>query len=360
MLIGFSQPNIAFAGLFRPLSAPSVKDLSSERETEGESLKRWYIFRWMVQKSNILSLSLRPMDESSSLAEGARGTPQLNFSKKLSIFGNRYAILIPRNETKEGFRLNILLVDDERLNLDNLDYVLECVVPSAPRVGFYKASQALEYIQTHPVDVAFLDINMRGIDGITMAKILQDINPNVNIIFCTGYSEYAMDALDLNFSGYLMKPVTEDKVRKALENLRHPLEPEKRVKFRCFGNFEVFCDGAPIWFKYNRTKELLAYLVDRNGTSVSLKELSAVLFEDYMHRSYMYQIRLDLVSTLEQLGIDDILLQSRGYLGINKEKVSCDYYDYLDSKVPPPIQEYMTQYSFSEATFASIFLDSNQ
>lgn len=254
--------------------------------------------------------------------------------------------------------MNIILVDDERLNLDNLDYVLECVIPSEPRVGFYKASQALEYIQTHPVDVAFLDINMRGIDGITIAKILQDINPNVNIIFCTGYSEYAMDALDLNCSGYLMKPVTEDKVRKALENLRHPVEPQKRVKFRCFGNFEVFLDGSPLWFKYNRTKELLAYLVDRNGNSVSLKELSAVLFEDDMHRSYMYQIRLDLINTLTELGVIDILVQSRGYLGIDREKVSCDYFDYLDGKIAPPVQEYMTQYSFSEATFAAIFPDS--
>lgn len=253
--------------------------------------------------------------------------------------------------------MNIILVDDEKLNLENLEYVIDKVIPEASRVCFNKASQALEYIQDHPIDVAFLDINMRGIDGITIAKILQDKCPNVNIIFCTGYSEYALDALDINCSGYLMKPVTEDKVRKALENLRHPLEMGNRVKIRCFGNFEVFCDGTPIGFKYNRTKELLAYLVDRNGISISLKELSAVLFEDDLHRSYMYQIRLDLVNTLTTLGIEDILVQSRGYLGINKEKVDCDFFDFLDKKIQPPVQEYMTQYSFSEATFASIFLD---
>lgn len=251
--------------------------------------------------------------------------------------------------------MNVILVDDERLNLENLEYLMDIVLPNANRISFAKARQALEYIRDHPIDIAFLDINMRGIDGITIAKALQDASPNANIIFCTGYTEYALDALGIHCSGYLLKPITETKVREALSHLRHPLEPEKRVKFRCFGNFEVYCDNKPVWFKYNRTRELLAYLVDRNGVSVSLKELSAILFEDDLHRSYMYQIRLDLVNTLVELGVDDILVQSRGFLGIDKEKVSCDYYDYLDDKLVPPIQEYMTQYSFSEATFASIF-----
>lgn len=253
--------------------------------------------------------------------------------------------------------MNIILVDDEKLNLNALEYTLAQVLPSVTPVCFNKASQALAYIQENQIDIAFLDINMRGIDGITIAKIMQEHWPNANIIFCTGFSEYALDALDLNCSGYLMKPVSEEKVRKALNNLRHPVELGKRVKFRCFGNFEAYLDGNPIWFKYNRTKELLAYLVDRNGVSVSMKELSAILFEDDLHRSYMYQIRLDLVNTLAELGIEDILLQSRGYLGIDRERVECDYYDYLDKKIEPPVQEYMTQYSFSEATYATIFMD---
>lgn len=253
--------------------------------------------------------------------------------------------------------MDIILVDDEKLNLDNLEYVIDRVLPDAHRESFSKASLALAHIQDHPVDIAFLDIQMRGIDGITIAKCVQDHWPNANIIFCTGYSEYALDALDIHCSGYLLKPITEEKVRKAVEHLRYPIRQKKRVAFRCFGNFEAYCDGTPIWFKYNRTKELLAYLVDRNGVSVSMKELAAVLFEDDQHRSYMYQIRLDLVNTLTELGAADILIQSRGHLGINRDMVSCDYFDYLDKKITPPVQEYMTQYSFPEATCAALFMN---
>ena len=172
--------------------------------------------------------------------------------------------------------------------------------------------------------------------------------------------KFAMKAsrvsLDMNCSAYLLKPITEEKIRNAAANLRYPVFDEKRVELRCFGNFEAFCDGSPIQFKYNRTKELLAYLTDRNGTRCSMKELSAVLFENDQHRSYMYQIRLDLVNTLEALGVGDILVQSRGYLGIARDRVKCDYFDYLDHKIDAPAREYMTQYSFGERTCAALFM----
>ena len=89
----------------------------------------------------------------------------------------------------------------------------------------------------------------------------------------------------------------------------------------------------------------------------SMKELSAVLFGDDQHRSYMYQIRLDLVNTLNALGVGDIISQSHGYLGVMCSKVKCDYYDYLDHKIEAPLREYMTQYSFGEQTFATLFME---
>ena len=251
--------------------------------------------------------------------------------------------------------MQVLLVDDERLNLENLKDIAEKLLPNAAIASFSKASPALEFIRDNPVDIAFLDIEMRGTNGITMAEILRTHNPKVNVIFCTGYSEYSLDAWNLDCSGYLLKPITEEKVLHALSNLRYPLPEQKRVRFQCFGNFEAYCDGVPISFKYNRTKEFLAYLVDRNGASCSLKELSAVLFEDEEHRSYIYQIRLDLLNTLSALGVEDILVQTRGKIGICKEKVSCDYYDYLDGGPLPAVQEYMTQYSFGEQTCAALF-----
>lgn len=246
--------------------------------------------------------------------------------------------------------LNILLVDDEKLCLESLKMVVSKVLPDAQCTTFRKASEALAYIAEHDVDMAFLDINMRGISGITIANELRVKNPRMNIFFCTGYEEYALAAWELNSSGYLLKPITEEKVRNAIENMRYPIEDRPRVELRCFGNFEVYCDGVPIVFKYKRTKEMLAYLVDRNGASCSIAEIESALFENSDHRSYLNQMRLDLLNTLEDLGVQDILIKNHGHLAIARDNVKCDYFDYLDHKTDVKVFEYMSLYSFAENT----------
>ena len=250
-----------------------------------------------------------------------------------------FAAPIDKEAEGEG-GVNVILVDHEKQSLENLEYIVQKVLPGALLASFHHAAHALEYIKTHRMDIAFLDVHVPGADSIALAKTLQQKYPRVNLLFCSDCADYAMTAWDMNCSAYLLKPITEEKIRNAAANLRYPVFDEKRVELRCFGNFEAFCDGSPIQFKYNRTKELLAYLTDRNGTRCSMKELSAVLFENDQHRSYMYQIRLDLVNTLGALGVGDILIQSRGYLGIARDRVKCDYFDYFDHKIDAPAREY--------------------
>lgn len=253
-------------------------------------------------------------------------------------------------------KINVLLVDDERLNLDLLNLLVSRILPNAKISPFISSTEAMNYIKDNKVDIAFLDINMRVIDGMKMSKRILELYPNCNVIFCTGYKEYALDAWKVNASGYLLKPVSEEKIRKALENLRNEVPDSNRVSFKCFGNFEVYCDGIPVKFKYNKTKEFIAYLVDRNGVKCKMREIGAAIFPDEGSRSYLYQIRLDFINTFRKLGVEDIILQSKGLIGIDKSKVQCDYYDYLESGTEPMVKEYMSQYSFAEITYASIFL----
>ena len=73
-----------------------------------------------------------------------------------------------------------------------------------------------------------------------VAKRLKDINPKMNIIFVTGFSEYKGDAMDMKASGYIMKPVTKEDVERELNDLRYPsMLPKKDalLKVQCFGNF---------------------------------------------------------------------------------------------------------------------------
>lgn len=264
--------------------------------------------------------------------------------------------------------MRILAVDDEKLMLESLCDCIREAAPEAELVSFGSASKASAYVEQEQVDVAFLDIRMRGMDGIELGKRIKVRHPNANIVMCTGYDDYIFEAVnEVRCNGYLMKPVHTEDIRTELANLRIPLlSPEKKQKLylRCFGNFEVFVDGRPLKFQSIKTKELLAYLVDRCGAVCRNGEIMAVLWEDEgSHESYLKKCRKDLLETLEDAGFRDVVVQQWGGMGIDRQRVGCDYYEWLDGTVEGLNAfngEYMSQYSWSENTrgmFEKISLD---
>ena len=255
--------------------------------------------------------------------------------------------------------MRIIAVDDEKIALEGLLNILKKVAQGEEIQGFRFGKKALEYARDNLCDVAVLDIEMRDLKGTVLAEKLKELNPNINIIFTTGYSEYAPEAFSMHASGYLMKPVTSEKVKRELEELRNPVkgQREKRIHIRTFGNFEVFDpEGRQIKFRYKKTKELLAYLVDRRGDLCSMQECMEILWEDEdpaSHISYAKNLRADLRKCLEEAGAGDALARQRGYLAIVPDKVYCDYYEYLkgfsgDGTVY--LGEYMNQYEWAQTS----------
>lgn len=114
--------------------------------------------------------------------------------------------------------MNTLIVDDEKMILSMITQRVRNVLPCAELHPFSKSREAAEYADTAFVDLAFLDINMPGMDGLTLAKHLKKLIPGISIVFCTGYSEYADEAARIG-DGYITKPVTEEKIKKALEQI---------------------------------------------------------------------------------------------------------------------------------------------
>ena len=177
--------------------------------------------------------------------------------------------------------MNILLVDDEKHNLEDLKESLIALCPNDEVNAFLRGDTALEFARDHRIDVAFLDINMPVISGIDLAKELKKNQPFVNIIFCTAYSEYMAEAIRLHASGYITKPYVVKDIERELGNLLHPIKGEMPEIFvRTFGDFDVFVGGVAVTFLRAKCKELLAYLVWKKGGIANRQELVAVLFED--------------------------------------------------------------------------------
>lgn len=258
----------------------------------------------------------------------------------------------------------VLVVDDEQLIREGSAKVIQDSMPHAEIVKCGSSAEALEEVQKKPFDVAFLDIEMPNMNGVELAKRIKKVSPDTNIIFSTAYPQYAGEAFGLHASGYVTKPLNKDKVEAELKELRRPIEGDDRgLRVQAFGNFEVFYDGVPLKFKYQKTKELLAYLIDRNCAVVDIGEIRATLWDDDEDRtSYIKQLRKDLMDTLKKVGADDAIVVMRGGIGVIPAKVKCDFFDYLagDAKgINSYHGEYMQQYSWSEMTHGSLEMRGN-
>ncbi|MGN0622192.1 MAG: response regulator [Porcipelethomonas sp.] len=261
--------------------------------------------------------------------------------------------------------MKILAVDDEKIALEGLESAIKNAAPGAEVYGFKRPEEALEFCSNNKCEVAFLDIEMRGSNGIETAENLKKTNPQINIIFTTGYDSYSIDAFRLHASGYIMKPVTDEKVAVELKNLRNPVEEEKSgLKVQCFGNFEVFYEGRPLKFSRSKTKELFAYLVDRRGASINTEQLCAILWEDKTDtpalRKQIRNLVCDLRSVLRTVDAEDVFITIRNSFSIDPEKIDCDFYRFCKGETEKVYSnEYMSQYSWAEMRVASVTADEN-
>ncbi len=255
--------------------------------------------------------------------------------------------------------MKILAVDDEYFALELLKRALDEVAGGETIYPCRDVRSALDVARQNKIDVAFLDIHMPEMIGIQLALELKRLNPKINIIFATGFSEHMKEGIDLRMSGYIMKPVTPEAVRCELENLRNPIEwrSERRVKILTFGNFDVFVDGEPLKFERKQAKEILAYLVDKRGTSATYAELAAMLWEDGEYdRTKQKNLQVyiaSLVKTLVGVGINDLILKNRQGILVNTRIVDCDYYRFLEGDVRAINSftgQYMSAYSWAEFT----------
>ena len=246
--------------------------------------------------------------------------------------------------------MRILLVDDEQLQVLRLENACKKVLPDGDYFSYTNPVQAIEKIQDKMIDIAFLDIEMPKFNGIQLAKKLKKINPNTKIIFVTAYNEYALEAFKVHASGYITKPVNESKIKEEIDALGDSisLTPSKLIQVKCFGNFEVFCNGEPLKFSYKKSKEVFAYLIDREGSAININELNAVLWEED-HPSYLRNLIADVQATLKNVGANDVFIKRHNECYVDVEKIDCDAYEYKKGN-PDAIRmyrgEYMIQYSW--------------
>lgn len=259
--------------------------------------------------------------------------------------------------------MTIIAVDDNRDGLDLISDLIYEKDPDSEILEFEDPLSALAYAREQTVDTAFISITMSELDGLELGRYLRDLNPCINLIFMGEDEGDAYDALDMHASGYFIKPADEKGVSRELDDLRYPeyRKEHKRVFAQTFGDFEIFADGKPIEFKYKKTKEILAVLINKKGAQTTNGELIATMWEEDgdpdKKRSYISNLRQDLQNTMTRLKLDGLILKQRGSMAIAVDKIECDLYDWLEKKGKSRYTytgSYMEQYSWSEFYHAEL------
>ena len=259
--------------------------------------------------------------------------------------------------------MNAICVDDEA-------EVLEHTVSACRRMGllpevrgFTEPREALRWAEENPVDLALLDIHMPGMTGLTLARELRVRSPRTAIIFLTASDRYALDAYEVHPTSYLLKPLDEARLARevAYALARCTAAGTARIAVHTFGHFEILLDGRTLSFRRSKSKELLAYLVDRMGAGVTRQDAFAALWEDRVYDAPM-QKQLDVVirslrDTLQQNGIGELFELKNRNLRIRPELIDCDLYRFLagdERAVNSYFGEYMSQFTWASDTEARL------
>ena len=257
----------------------------------------------------------------------------------------------------------IFAVDDEMAMLSELHESIREARPEAEIHDFKFAAEALKAITENGLipDVVFSDIELPGMNGLDLAVRIKQLAPMAKTIFVTAYSQYALEAYRQHINGYVLKPIDTEQIRRELDYLMEPCRQESgKMQVRCFGYFEVYWHGKPVSFGRQQTKELLAFLIDRNSICTS-GEISDALWEGETDlkacRARLRSLLHDLKRTLSEIGMNSIVIRRRDAVGIDPTLLDCDYYRFLKGDIQAINAfrgEYMKQYSWAESTLGNI------
>ena len=255
--------------------------------------------------------------------------------------------------------MQTIIVDDEKWALQQLKMELADEKDIEIKGIFSDPEDAIAYARTNRVEFALLDVRMPGMDGLELGCLLRKTNPDIIIVYVSSFPEYFSEAYrNVRADYYMLKPYRSEDVQDVLERARLLSKRQrKRVQIRTFGRFDLFIDEQVVQFRNAKAKELFALCVERKGGNVKMEEAIDKLWENSLVTDNVktrYRKAVAYINALfAEYRIPGIFESAYGTCHINKDKVACDYYEFLESNEKPQFfGEFMHEYSWAEETAA--------
>ncbi len=239
--------------------------------------------------------------------------------------------------------LKAVAVDDEMIAIERFARLLQQAENVSLVGSFARPAEAMDFIQSHDVDVLFLDIEMPGMNGLELAERIFEIKPHIEVVFVTASDKYALRAFQAHAIGYLLKPVDRKEVEKqiaAIMKRRQAMQHQpvmNHFTVQCLGYFLCFPQGPhlePLHWRTAKAEELFALLLHHQGQPVAREKIIDILWQDMdaakaSHNLYstIWYIR----TTLDNMGYGDMLIRARGSYYIKLDGLQCDAVEFMRS-----------------------------
>lgn len=247
--------------------------------------------------------------------------------------------------------MNIIVIDDEASSL--LAFASQIIDNASVTANMFKnnLNDALDFVRSKAVKAAFLDIVMPECNGVDFAEKLIKINPDIKIVFITGYAQDVEEIkrrIGKNFYGFCYKPYDPETVATLISGV---LAENDKIHFKTFSHFDCFVGNTPVDFPRAKSKELLALLVDRRGATVTMDEAITCLWKEKpadlakkLYRDAVCRLKL----ALKNYHAEHVIDVKRARIFLKTEFCTCDLWDYLDGLYKEKFHgEYMRPYEWS-------------
>ncbi len=170
----------------------------------------------------------------------------------------------------ELVKLRVLAVDDEAPALADLVFELRAHPSIGEVVAVANATEALRAVRIGNFDAVFLDVRMPGLDGLELARVLQQFRLSPIVVFVTAYDAHAVDAFEIAAADYLLKPVRKERLNEAMRRVRAAVA--MRNDRESDRNLELEPDGS---IADSRSDVVLPKLDSTTGVTLSASHASA-------------------------------------------------------------------------------------
>lgn len=191
-------------------------------------------------------------------------------------------------------KLHVLLLDDEQASLDYSKTAIASFIPDQNIHGAGSAVEAMRVLEYHPVDMAFIDIEMPDTNGFSVAEFIHSTYPQIKVVFLTGHVELGAKSFDYEPFDFLSKPIDVMRLKKTLnryEAAQKNLAVKNELVAVDTGTGLVLLSPDDILYIAKEQRKTVIHCINQNYTvQYSLEEMEAI-FEDYglfrTHQSFL-------------------------------------------------------------------------